>query len=366
MYVDPHSKHLTDEQKSRVTQESQINFWYYLREVVRVPASGASIPYKLHRGNLALSWSLLNDLSVFHILPRQCGKTMGALIFYAWAYDFGTRYSKFMFTHKVKSGATDNLKLIKDIRDELPDYLQLFDPRVDTDNIEIIRQDANKNEITCVAPSKSEVEADKKGRGRTENIHLFDEMAFIPNIRIMWSAAGPAYSTASVNAKANGVPAHRLCITTPGDLSNPDGAWVHDEFMAQCAPWSERLYDMTLKQVNDYVAQESMNDFIHIEYGYRALGLSEEYFRKQCRILNHDQGAINREVLLQWARGSGLNPFGEESVQKLFDSVKEPVGSIVIKEFFFLKLFRSDIDPNIPYIIGGDTSRSKRWETTQR
>ena len=38
--VDPHSKDLTTEQRLRIAYECKINFWYFIREVVRVPVVG--------------------------------------------------------------------------------------------------------------------------------------------------------------------------------------------------------------------------------------------------------------------------------------------------------------------------------------
>ena len=48
-------------------------------------------------------------------------------------------------------------------------------------------------------------------------IHWYDEYAFILHNSIIYSAATPAFATASKNAKANGAP-YGICITTtPGE-----------------------------------------------------------------------------------------------------------------------------------------------------
>ena len=64
---------LTKDQISRITIECVHNIWYYLREVVRIPAAGYpdGIPYKANRGNIAQTWCLLHGLDSWLCLPRR-------------------------------------------------------------------------------------------------------------------------------------------------------------------------------------------------------------------------------------------------------------------------------------------------------
>ena len=48
-------------------------------------------------------------------------------------------------------------------------------------------------------------------------IHWYDEYAFILHNSIIYSAATPAFATASKNAKANGAPYGIMITTTPGE-----------------------------------------------------------------------------------------------------------------------------------------------------
>ena len=70
--IDPHDPNLSPYYKQKVLREVMCNYWYYLREVVRVPsAGGAPMKYELHRGNMALNFCLALNLSVFLELPRR-------------------------------------------------------------------------------------------------------------------------------------------------------------------------------------------------------------------------------------------------------------------------------------------------------
>ena len=56
--VDPYSEDLTLLQKAKIVRECKRNFWYYLREVERIPEPGSmvAIPFAANRMNIALYW----------------------------------------------------------------------------------------------------------------------------------------------------------------------------------------------------------------------------------------------------------------------------------------------------------------------
>ena len=75
----------------------------------------------------------------------------------------------------------------------------------------------NNNKITTKPGARNKANANSIGRGCTMPIHWYDEYAFILHNSIIYSAATPAFATASKNAKANGAP-YGICITTtPGE-----------------------------------------------------------------------------------------------------------------------------------------------------
>ena len=100
-----------------------------MRECVRIPTEGSDVNagerYRLHRGNLAMNFLFVLNFNQFVEMPRQNGKTVGAVCRYLWAFNFGTTNSSMMFIHKDHSGSKGNLKKLKEIRDELPSYLKM-------------------------------------------------------------------------------------------------------------------------------------------------------------------------------------------------------------------------------------------------
>lgn len=228
MNVDPRDPRLNTVWKAKVLNECRRNYWYFLREVIRIPDTGGTVgsgvPYKLDRGNLALNFGFTLNWNMFLELPRQFGKTTSALCWYLWVFNFGTTNSEIMFMNKKHDDSKMNLRRLKDLREALPSYLRMetligLDGKKlkPTSNVETLSHPMNGNKITTKPGANSKAKANGLGRGCTMPIHWYDEYAFILYNKIIYMAATPAFSTASRNAKKNGRPYGILITTTPGE-----------------------------------------------------------------------------------------------------------------------------------------------------
>lgn len=210
MDIDPlDEENLTVEQKARVVKEIQCNFWYFVREIVRIPVPGGFKPYEVHRGNLSLSWCLINNINSALILPRQNYKTVSAVCYYLWLYNFVTTNSEIMFMNKSFDDSKLNLRRIKEMRDALPSYLRV-QSRYDTDNITHLVNSTNRNKIVAKPTATNEIMADNLGRGCTQPSQWYDEFAFLKYNSVIYASATPANSQASLEAKRNNKPYGRL------------------------------------------------------------------------------------------------------------------------------------------------------------
>ena len=168
--VDPYDPNLSIEMKTRIYREVKINFWYFIRECIRIPVPGKNVMYDLHRGNLAMSFCMLYNLDTILMLPRQHYKTYSAAVYYLWVTLYSAENYTMAISHKSATDAFANLKRIMDIVDEggLPDYLVAHVG----DKNDIDRQDQStiahtNNTIKTVSPPTSVQMADKAGRGMT-------------------------------------------------------------------------------------------------------------------------------------------------------------------------------------------------------
>lgn len=364
--VDPRDPRLPQYMKAKVLNECAHNYWYFIREVIRIPdqggAANSGVRYKLHRGNLALSFCLLNNWNIFLELPRQHGKTMAALCWYLWVFNFRTTNSEIMFMNKKHDDSKMNLQRLKILRAALPTYLQFANQygkdgtKLRASNtLETITHIINNNKITTKPSARSKTIANNLGRGCTMPMHWYDEYAFIVYNKIIYQAATPAYKTASENAKKNHAPYGILITTTPGDLSTDEGMDAY-ETRNSATPFLEEFYDYTPQQLKEVAEANTDSSFFYIRFTYQQLGSSEQYFKEMVRDLKKDWAAIRREVLLEWSLTSDNSPFDPNDLELIATMVREPIRRIVLRKGFAIDLYKQIEDPHYPPIIGVDVS----------
>lgn len=354
--VDPFDENLTDEQISRIIYECTINPWYFLREAVRVPASGIS-KFEIHRGNLALIWAVLNNIDVYNILPRQSFKTFSIAAIILWIMYFGGYRTEIMLYANSDPNLKNNMSRVRALRDYLPKYLQFHDNKMDKDSDDNIYFSGLGNSIKKKAPGRSVEASVNVGRGFSTPIQWYDEFAFIPNIYHQYTASVFGHMEVAKRAEENGLPHSRILTTTAGYLNTAEGKYTF-KFLRQCADFNEILYDMTEEQVKQYIVENSQNGFLRVEFMYYDLGKRDNYLEEQKKAVFYDQDAIDREILNMWKDVSKEHPLGQQTVALLDSHIREPNKIIVINEMYFLKLYRDidDIEWDIPYVIGEDCS----------
>lgn len=370
--IDPYDPNLTQTYKKKILIEVTRNPWYYLREIIRLPASGAHIPFALHRGNLALIWSVLNNFNPILILPRQQGKTFGVISILQWVYDFGTKNTEILFSNKSLGDSINNLKRFKDTRELLPEYLRdAILNKKDTNNIEGILSFDRNNSIKTKGQPKSKVDADKQGRGMTSPFLWFDEFAFLSYNDIVLKAASPAYSKAAKNAENSNKPYSKIITTTPNNIDSGSGSVCYS-MLNNAAPFTEQMYDWNRSTCKDFIKNNSLNDYLYIAFTWRQLGLDEEWYEEQKRALLNDEKNIAREVDIVWTNASDSSVFDESQLSSVAmynskidqhkvsllpldasDRKDAITGSVDTK--YLLKVY-TPLDPKKRYFIGVDTA----------
>lgn len=310
----------------RIAAEIESNVWYFLREVLRVPTPGGSVPFEIHLGNLAMIFCLVNNIDTAIELPRQHYKTYSAVGYYTWLQLFKARNYNMIFMHKSARDTIENLRRLKNLADPsnncLPEWLLfMLNSKLDKDNEGEYNIASNNNLIRCVSPPGDENAAEKAGRGQTVPIAWLDEMAFIKYNDVVYGAMRPALSTAYRFAEANGTPYSMLLTTTPSSLSVPHGMFFYSKIMGLAAEFDERFYDWLfekgLKWLKNYITENSGNDFVYIEYSYKDLGKDDQWLQAQIRSLNNDMTLVKREILLEWTYSSDESLLDEDTLTEI-------------------------------------------------
>ena len=363
--IDPRDPRLNLMMKQKVFRECMNNFWYFIREVVRVPEQGGSAnsgkPYKLHRGNLAMNFCLIHNFNIFEELPRQHGKTIGVVIRILWEFLFGTTNSEMMFINKKHDDSKLNLQRLKEIRAALPDYLRMNDVygrdgkklKV-KENVETLEHASNGNKIKTLPAARNRIAANSLGRGCTQPRQWYDEYAFMPYNNEVYLSATPAFKTASMNAKRNGVPYGIIITTTPGDLTTSEGEEAF-EMKEAATKFDEAWYDFTPRHLHELIAKNDSSSFVYIRFTYQQLGSGEDWFREIVIDMKKKWDAIRREVLLEWSKASDNSPFKKEDLNVVKALIKEPIRTVMLCGFYQFNVYEN-LNPKYPPLIGVDVS----------
>lgn len=365
--VDPRDPNLPTHMKARILQECRLNYWYYLREIIRIPVQGGTVGsgarYKLHRGNLAMNFLFILNFNMFVEMPRQHGKTIAAVCRYLWIYNFGTSNSEIMFMHKDHSGSKGNLKTLKNIRDALPSYLQMSS-NIDINGnklkvpntVVMIQHPFNNNKINTYPSARTKDAANNLGRGATIPVQYYDEFAFMPWNEEVFMAAVPAFSKASENARQNNAPYGMLITTTPGDLLTNSGIYAY-EIRNKATPWKEEYYDMSYQELIGLRDSNNQSNMFLVSYTYQQLGSGQDYFKRMVVEMQSNWAKIRREVMLEWAETATDCPFAQEDLDIIKLHIKEPIRTIFFGKFrqYQFNIYE-DLDLSYPPIIGVDVA----------
>jgi hypothetical protein len=362
--IDPHDPRLNQYMKAKVFRECMGNYWYFLREVVRIPDQGGNMrgePYRLHRGNLAYNYCAVLNLNVFYELPRQQGKTVSVAVRKLWEFLFGTTNSKTSMMNKKYDDTKENLQKIRGLRELLPPYLQFTESSLRQngtktkirDRVEELDHPTNNNTIKTLPGATSETHAQSVGRGLTVPSVWMDEFAWIKHNKAIYLAAIPGYTQASINAKRNGAPHGITLTTTPGDLLTPHGMFAA-EIMNDATVFNELWYDDPKEEIYERIRRNTRSSFVYIKFNHVQLGCSEEWFAYQCTELLYVWSNIRREVLLEWITITENSPFTKEDLERVKMYLRDPIKQIRIGRFYTMDIYKEmNIDTYVP-IIGVD------------
>lgn len=378
--IDPHDPNLNQYYKGKVLAECMANFWYFIREVCRVPdqgGSGTGIPFRLHRGNMALFFCSIYNMNIFHELPRQQGKTLAADARYLYLFNFGTSNATIAFLHKAQDGSKDNLQTLKNLRECLPPYLRMDAPfnRKDgkaakaSDTVLRLEHAVNRNKIITVASARNKTAAQNLLRGKSIPLLWGDEWGFAPYNEIIYLNTVPAFKRAADNSRANSAPYGILFTTTPGFLTSQEGVFAF-QMKEDAVPFSETWYDKSYQEIMEIMESNTKSTFVYIKFTYQQLGCSEQWFKEICRTMNNKWEDIRREVLLEWSNSTDNSPFTLEELETMSRLTREPTSVIdVLNGKFQVNLYdtieynRNGL-PVDPPIMGVDVSGGYRRDSS--
>lgn len=329
--VDPFDPNLDRITKAKIAYECKLNPWYYFREVALVPSNSGPVPsrFRANRGNIALYWSFFNHVDFGLLQPRQTGKSVSTdVLMIGIMYIWGFKTSINLITKDAKLRQS-NLHRLKEMRDLLPDYIDMMD-KADADNSEMLTCVRLENRYNTAVARNDKSAADKLGRGLTIPIMHFDEVAYLNWIEATLPVALSSGNMARLEAKENGQFYGSIFTTTAGNVTTRDGRYAHD-FMTGGAIWSETYMDLTSKRSVAAVVAKGCAGKKHLIYGafnHRQLGYDDMWMYNTLRDNNAHGEIADRDFFNIWTVGGEGSPLTEDQKRILKEAMRDPLANI--------------------------------------
>lgn len=365
--IDPHSKVLSAAAMLEIAQECKVNFFYYIREVVRVPGGMEDDPIKFraHRGNMALYWVFFNHITFILEQIRQTGKSFACYVLDRWLTDFGGYKTKYNLLTKDDTLRSAALETLKEIRDELPLYLRM-NRRDDSHNSEYYSINRLGNSFEAHVPQKSEKAALNVGRGLVSPVFRVDEAAFIYNIGTSLPAAFASGTAARDRAIRYNQPYGYILTTTSGKKDDRDGKYIFN-MINNSTIMDERMFDcQNIKQLEEVVRKGNHKGELRIsaKYNHRQLGYTDEWLRNAIEKAEATGEAADRDFGNIWTSGGQYSPLSIHLNEVIRNSERKDFFTEIVKPYnYVLRWFipEHEIERRMAsgfYTIGLDTSEA--------
>jgi hypothetical protein len=370
--VNPHDiASLNIETMSKIVYECKHNFWYYLREVVRVPplAGVETDPFNANRANIALYWMFFNHITSILIQPRQTGKSFGTDVLMIYLLNIGVTNTLINMLTRSDDLRTQNLIRLKKIQEELPFYLN-FKERGDVFNTEEIKLTSLGNMYKGNLSNLSPKLANNVGRGFTSPILHIDEACFVPNIEVALTAALMAGNAARDAARKNEMPYGTILTTTTGKIDDRDARYIF-RIWNNATIWDEKFLDardeaelINLILNNSRAGpNESRRAIVNLTFSYRQLGYSDEWMRNKLQETIAEGEDADRDLFNRWTSGTQTSPIPKEYIEVMKNNMAESYRSEIYKPYNYILKWYIDEEEveyrknnQVSFIVGVDTS----------
>lgn len=322
--VDPYDPNLSVELMAKIGLECRYNPWYFYREVFRLPTQGGDEPDPLraNRGNIGAYWCYYNHIDTGLTQPRQTGKSVGADGINTHVTQIAGRNATFTLFTKDHELRSKNVQRLKDMRDNLPFYLNPYIKNQDTNNPFGISVTAHSNKVLTGVAQAAESAALNAGRGMTSESNQIDEGPFCKNINITIPAFLSSANAARENADRHGSFYGNIFTTTAGKLDTTEGKYMYDLFKGGMDFDELKLYDLKNQaEARAMVANKSKKKpLVYICLSHRQLGYSDEWLYTKMLESNSTGDEADRDYMNRWTTGSLKSPLSQKHLEAIKDS----------------------------------------------
>lgn len=193
----------------------------------------------------------------------------------------------------------------------------------------------------------------------------FDEIAYNNYNWIVVPTAVNAMLDASQKARASGLPSVIIYTTTAGNPETQTGAYALKLFQ-DALSFTESLYDVKDRNaLLEIIAKNSCSEapMLYLEFSYRQLGKTDEWFRISASRSKASQDDIDRDFLNIWKVSDSGSILSQEVRAILQKSIKEPNHTTIVDGYvirWYIPKAEVDILANSgrKLVMGADSSEN--------
>lgn len=324
--IDPFDPNLTIEMQAKITTEFSKNYWYAIRECIRIPpvAGIDAVQYKFHRANVALAWLYLARVFNLSVIARQRGKTMAVVALLTWLLNSRANMTISSITKDDELRAS-TVQTFRKVYEELPPYLQ-FRTSNDSRNTTNFTVNALSNIIRIVVSSLSPKRAYLAGRGGTTSTCWVDEICFVPNARIAVGTAIASGTFARDAATEMGHPSGVIMTTTAGRLDDPDGQYAYG-IAENSTLFNEGLYDAEdLEELYSMIKSNNPLRMVrtYAVFNHLQLGITNAEQLMAIQMSTQSKAESERDFLSIWNHGNAKSTLPEHILNRIMNNTRQP------------------------------------------
>lgn len=292
---------LTAQQKIDIVTECKNNFWFFLREIVKISLYGKNkepVIFPLTRATLPTFFLYINNFDIIKMAPRQSLNTTSSLICLLWSFFYHNKNSCFNIVSSNLVNSRKYTVLLKSIKDELPSYLKPHS-NSQTELINLKNNDLN-NKMNINASGMNENKAKLKAKSINGDVVLFEDFQNIKFNKILYTQR---------YEKQDGIIGNSNDIVTvyPTPINSKKAEVNIDLYNS--AVYAYKLTEKTEKFIEEFYDKDILelkrlsNNRIFIKSSVNDLFLNEkeaENYISYMKSILRDQNLIDREIYLKW------------------------------------------------------------------
>ena len=369
---------LTEDQRKIEYIKCKLSLSYFVSNYVFLNVSG-----KLQVGN-SDAWKrtyryheLLNTLQYteFNILlgSRQIFKTTSLYYMTAWLLLFYSNYT-ILFVTLDQNRILEFVRNVNYILKNVAPWMRIENKSKSEKALTIELKNESRLLTASVAGN---VDINSIGRGLSAATILIDEPAFYKKFGVLWTSIFQTYSKAADNAKRAGLPTSFIFATTPNGKFNE---W-YELIYKNATHWDElklkilrekgeinptddiddvnKLREIRSKELKEldpeYFYRDDHNGFL-VNTLHWSLLYDEEWYKKQCAVLQYDRRRIGQELDIVFLGGSN-SILDDEILAKM--KIHDVVEEVTLYSGYKFKLYvKPEELKNRTLIVGIDTAVS--------